>query len=415
LSEAKPINILESAAPEPYNRAGILLGKSDRCLAIRKKLKSRGETMAKILSTWFSAVLSVLITASLTLAASVSPPLLKAKKDADAQGYIFETSRDEIVAKAKKEAKLRVLSTMEIEVTKALRDAFKKKYPFIDIRAEELGSVDENQRFLLEIKAGAAKGWDVNRVYTDFYEEFLPYQKKFDILGMAEHKVLNIPPPLVDPRTRNVVTSVSNMNVVAYNKKLLAPDKVPEKWEDFLKPEFKGRKFVTDIRPVPFAILVPAWGLEKTLDFARKLAAQDPVWGRGHTRMISSVINGDVVAVAGTNLGSAKKAQQKDRVDVLGMKIIEPVPIRLHEGNSVLNSAEYPYAGLLWLEFQASPEGQKIIDQHWPLGASILLPGSAQEELTRGKKLSLADWQHMQKVDDYLTKIVEALGFPKAK
>lgn len=371
--------------------------------------------MAKLMSTWFAAVLSVFMTVSFTLAASVSPPLLKAKKDADAQGYIFETSRDEIVAKAKKEAKLRVLSTMEIEVTKALRDAFKKKYPFIDIRAEELGSVDENQRFLLEIKAGAAKGWDVNRVYTDFYEEFLPYQKKFDILGMAEHKVLNIPPQLVDPRTRNVVTSVTNMNVVAYNKKLLAPDKVPEKWEDFLKPEFKGRKFVADIRPVPFAILVPAWGLEKTLDFARKLAAQDPVWGRGHTRMISSVINGDVVAVAGTNLGSTKKAQQKDRADVLGMKIIEPVPIRLHEGNSVLNSAEYPYAGLLWLEFQASPEGQKIIDQHWPLGGSILLPGSAQEELTRGKKLSLADWNHMQKVDDYLSKIVEALGFPKAK
>jgi len=151
------------------------------------------------------------------------------------------------------------------------------------------------------------------------------------------------------------------------------------------------------------------------LDFARKLAAQDPVWGRGHTRMISSVINGDVVAVAGTNLGSAKKAQLKDRSDILGMKIIEPVPIRLHEGNSVLNSAEYPYAGLLWLEFQASPEGQKIIDQHWPLGGSILLPGSAQSELTRGKKLSLADWNHMQKIDDYLKQIVEALGFPKAK
>jgi ABC-type Fe3+ transport system substrate-binding protein len=371
--------------------------------------------MTKLIGVWFAAALGVLLGASFATAAALDPTLLKAKKEAEAKGYIFETSRDEIVAKAKKEARLRVLSTMEINTIKALRDAFKSKYPFIDIRAEELGSVEENQRFLLEIKAGAAKAWDVNRVYTDFYEEYLPHQKKFDILGMAEHKVLNIPAPLVDPRTRNIVTSVSNMNVVAYNKKLLSPDKVPEKWEDFLKPEFKGRKFVTDIRPVPFAILVPAWGLEKTLDFARKLAAQDPVWGRGHTRMISSVVNGDVVAVAGTNLGSVKNAQKKDQLDILGLKILEPVPVRLHEGNSVLNSAENAYAGLLWLEFSASPEGQKIIDQSWPLGASILLPGSAQQELTRGKKLSLADWNHMQKVDDYLTKIVEALGFPKAK
>jgi hypothetical protein len=80
-----------------------------------------------------------------------------------------------------------------------------------------------------------------------------------------------------------------------------------------------------------------------------------------------------------------------------------------------LNTADYPYAGLLWLEFLASSEGQKLIDEHWPLGASVLSPGSAQEELTRGKKISLVDWNHMAKVDDYLNKVVEAMGFPKAK
>jgi hypothetical protein len=46
-------------------------------------------------------------------------------------------------------------------------------------------------------------------------------------------------------------------------------------------------------------------------------------------------------------------------------------------------------AALLWLEFMVSVEGQKIFDEHWPLGASVLSPGSAQQELTRGKKLSL--------------------------
>lgn len=352
--------------------------------------------------------------ASAAGAASPTAALLKAKKEAESKGYIFESSREEIVAKAKKEGRLRVVSTLESNSLKAVRDAFRKKYSFIDLRVEELGSVDENQRFLLEIKAGT-KGWDVNRVYTDFYEEFLPYQKKFDILAMAEQKVLNIPPQLVDPRTRNVVTAGTNMNVIAYNKNLLSPDKIPEKWEDFLKPEFKGRKFITDIRPVPFAILVPAWGLEKTVDFARKLVAQDPIWSRGHTRMVSSVISGDGAAVAGTNLGTVKRMQEKDRLGVLGSKIIEPVPIRLHEGNSILNTADYPYAGLLWLEFLASSEGQKLIDEHWPLGASVLSPGSAQEELTRGKKISLVDWNHMAKVDDYLNKIVEAMGFPKAK
>jgi ABC-type Fe3+ transport system substrate-binding protein len=232
---------------------------------------------------------------------------------------------------------------------------------------------------------------------------------------MAQHKVLNIPPALVDPRTRNVVITSTNVNIVAYNKKQISPDKVPDNWEDFLRPEFKGKKFIMDVRPLPLAILVPAWGLEKTLGYARKLATQEPVWGRGHSRIIASVVSGEYPLFLGTNLGAVKRAQGKDPLGVLVSKIIEPVPIRLHEGYGILATADYPYTGLLWLEFHASAEGQKIMDADWPLGASVFSPGSAQEGLTRGKKLSVIDWNHQPHLDDYLKKLVEALGFPKAK
>lgn len=349
-----------------------------------------------------------------SFAATVSPSLLKVKQEAEAKGYLFETSHDEIVSKAKKEGKLRVLSTMESAVIKAMREAFKKKYSFIDVHVEELGSVEENQRFLLEVKAGAAKGWDVNRAYTDFYDQYFPYQKKFDILGMAENKVLNVPPKLVDPRQRNLVTMGSNITVVAYNKKLISSEKVPDRWEDFLKPEFKGRKFVLDIRPVPLGMLVPAWGLEKAVDYAKKLNDQQPVWGRGHTRVMASVLAGEYALFLGPNFGAVKRIQAKDPTGAIGYKIPEPIPVRLHEANGVLANAENPYAGLLWLEFQASPEGQKIMDDHWPVGASVFAPGSAQEQVTSGKKLSIIDWNHYTKLDDYLQKIVEAMGFPKA-
>jgi ABC-type Fe3+ transport system substrate-binding protein len=347
-------------------------------------------------------------------AASVNPTLLKAKQEAEAKGYLFGTSHDEIVAKAKKETKLRVLSTMEGAVIKVMRDSFKKKYPFIDLQVQELGSVEENQRFLLELKAGTAKGWDVNRAYTDFYDQYFPYQKKFDILGMAEQKVLAIPPKLIDPEQRNLVTVGSNITVVAYNKKLIPAEQVPERWEDFLKPEFKGKKFVLDIRPIPLGMLVPAWGLENAVDYAKKLNAQQPVWGRGHTRVMASLVAGEYALFLGPNFGAVKRSQIKDPTGVIGYKIPEPIPLRLHEANGVLANASNPYAGLLWLEFQASPEGQKILDDHWPVGASVFAPGSAQEVLTRGKKLSIIDWNHYTKLDDYLQKIVEAMGFPTA-
>jgi hypothetical protein len=78
------------------------------------------------LSIILSSVLNLCIPDSVTVAASSDIALLKAKKDAEAKGYIFETSHDEIIAKARKEARLRVLSTMDLSVIKALRDAFPK-------------------------------------------------------------------------------------------------------------------------------------------------------------------------------------------------------------------------------------------------------------------------------------------------
>lgn len=346
--------------------------------------------------------------------AAPSAALVKAKQDADTKGYLFESSHDDIVAKAKKEGKLRVMSTMESAVIKVMREGFKKKYPFIDVQVQELGSVDENQRFLLELKAGVVKNWDVNRAYTDFYDQYFPYQKKFDILGMAEQKVLNLPPKLVDPQQRNLIAIGSNITVVAFNKKLISAEKVPDRWEDFLRPEFKGKKFVLDIRPLPLGMLVPAWGLEKAVDFAKKINAQQPVWGRGHTRVMASLQAGEYPLFLGPNFGAVRRAQIKDPTGVIGYKTPEPIPVRLHEANGVLANAEYPYAGLLWLEYQASPEGQKIMDERWPFGASLFAPGSAQEELTRGKKVSLIDWGHYTKLDDYLNKAVEAMGFPTA-
>ena len=73
-----------------------------------------------------------------------------------------------------------------------------------------------------EMKAGLTKGQDVNDLAYDYYNEYPPYQKKFDILGMAEQRVLQIPVQMVDPINRNVVAMGSGIKVVAYNKRLIA-------------------------------------------------------------------------------------------------------------------------------------------------------------------------------------------------
>src|SRR5512145_2613109 len=85
---------------------------------------------------------------------AASASLLQAKKNAEAKGYIFFATHDEIVAGAKKEGKLRVSCGLERPNFKPWISAFKQKYPFVsDLQVEEIQGTDAYQRFILEMRS----------------------------------------------------------------------------------------------------------------------------------------------------------------------------------------------------------------------------------------------------------------------
>jgi ABC-type Fe3+ transport system substrate-binding protein len=361
-------------------------------------------------------VASIIFGVSRDAFAAGNDALAKAKQQAESKGYVFYSTHDEIVAKAKERGgELRVLAEMEPGHIKDAMVSFKKKYPFLDIYIEEITGTDQARRNILEIKSGAAKDWDILHLSSDFYSEYLPYLAKIDILGMAEQSVLRISPPMVDPINRNVAAFFSRFQVTAYNKNLISRDRVPTVWEDFLKPEFKGKKFAADIRPTEVAALIPAWGLEKTLDFARKIAAQEPLWVRGGSRTLTAMMGGEVALFLGPNFHTTRRAMGKDPTGVIQYVLTEPVPLRMALFEAVQKDARNPHAALLWLEWMASPEAQKQADEHEPLGSSVYVRGGAVEQELRGKKLSVVSWQDVQKMDDWQAKVFEAYGFPKAE
>ena len=365
-----------------------------------------------VIATLFFTAYSHLCLSNASAASATA--LLKAKQEAESKGYLFFTNRDEIVSRAKKEGQLRVLyGLFESSTQKTTTEAFKKKYPYIDLRVEAIRGTDAGQRSLLEIKSGAAQNWDIVRTYTDFYSEYLPFLWKIDLLGMAEQRVLAIPPKMIDPKQQNAIAILSRFSVIAYNKNLIPPRQVPKTWEDILRPEFKGRKFAVDIRPQELAALVPGWGLEKTLDFSRKLAAQQPIWVRGGTRTMVALGAGEVPLFFGVNYDSVKRYQNKDPSGTVQYAILEPVPVRVSSEHAILAKCKNPYAALLWLEFIASEEAQRLIDEHEPLAGSIYVRGSIAEQELRGKQLSVASWEQDQGMEEWLAKMFEAFGFPK--
>ncbi|MBI2986187.1 MAG: ABC transporter substrate-binding protein [Deltaproteobacteria bacterium] len=356
-------------------------------------------------------VLASLIGSKYSLAAS--PSLLKAKKEAEAKGYLFETSHDAIVDKAKKQGRLRVTVNLEPKTLVHLAKVFREKYPFVDAYVEESTGVDTSERFFLELQAGRAN-WDIARINLDTNPGHLKHAKKVDLLEMAGHGVLKIPIKMIDPRNRNVLATSSHAGVAAFNRCVLEPSRVPNRWEDFLKPEFKGRKFAAEIRPLNHAPMAAGAGEEWLVSYAKRIAAQQPIWFRGHTRALMAMTAGEIALHSLTNYNSVMTVIQKDPQGCLQVKPIDPIPVRLSVFQMVLENATNPHAGILWLEFMASPAAQRILDDEL-FKSSIYAHGSALEELVRGKKVWVLDWDHFEKSERWVQMAVEAFGFPTAE
>ena len=348
-------------------------------------------------------------------ASAPNESLIKAKQEAEAKGYIFVTSREEIVAGAKKEGQLRLLGSLDPGVYKAMTNASKKQYPFVtDINVHDAGPIDAKQRFLLELKS---KGTDLDifDITPEWWAEYTPSIKKVDILGMATHKVLAVPLAMIDPKNRNIVSTGSSVMGIGYNKKLIAEDRVPRNWEDFLKPEFKSKKFMVDIRPLGFIALASGLGEDWALEYAGKIAAQDPVWVRGQSRALGAILTGERAILHLAYYHSCQRAAKKDPSGSLVCKVIEPVPGRIQEFTAVNITAPHINTSLLWLEFQASPEGQKIIESFEPMNTSIYAPESALARELQGKKLSIIKWDSLAEMSRWEQMIIKAFGFPKAE
>jgi ABC-type Fe3+ transport system substrate-binding protein len=350
--------------------------------------------------------------ASDALAASSAAGLTQAQKEAESRGFRFDGNRDEIISKAQKEGGLRGLLGFDKPTITALREGFRKKYPFINPHFDEHGNPAESQRYLLELKAGRVSDWDIANVLGEAQHEFKPYAEPIDLRGMAEQGVLQIPPKMINPESRNVIALSSTVDSAAYNKKLLPPDLVPKTWEDFLKPEHSGRKLLADIRPNSLAGLVPAMGLEWVESYARKLTQQQPIWVRGHTRYLNSMAAGEYRLFIGTYYHGVMRMKKRGAQD-LEVLIIEPAPVRLTELHMIVKGARRPNSAMLFLEYVAGAEGQKIMWDVEPFKSSIYSPGSKTEELARGKKTSMGEWEHVMKQNDYMEKLTAAFGFPR--
>ncbi|HEY3920330.1 MAG TPA: ABC transporter substrate-binding protein [Stellaceae bacterium] len=166
-----------------------------------------------------------------------------------------------------------------------------------------------------------------------------------------------IQPQSVEAGSTAIRTFTTLPGAIIYNTKLV-PEK-PTTLIDLLKPEWKGK-----IASTPYAAgweLMTAndvWGVDRALDFARKLSTQ--VAGLIRCNDLERVASGEFIAF-GPNCGGRDDITMKEK----GAPIDEVIPAdfaaeRYYYATLPKNSGD-PNAAKLFVLFLESPEGQKLI------------------------------------------------------
>src|SRR3954453_4615891 len=154
---------------------------------------------------------------------------------------LVEAAESPVVEAAKKEGAMVFYTTMDIQNSKPLLDAFNKKYPFIRGDLVRLGGTAMVSRILTEAQAGASK-FDVA---VGISPSYTPMRERNLIAPYVSPEFPSLYDDLHDAKGY-WATVYLNTLVLGYNTKAIPKSDLPKSYDDLLKPQYK-QKFIIDI------------------------------------------------------------------------------------------------------------------------------------------------------------------------
>jgi iron(III) transport system substrate-binding protein len=155
----------------------------------------------------------------------------------------------------------------------------------------------------------------------------------------------------------------SRMNVftLAYNTKSVKKDELPKSWEDLAQPRWKGRLGIEADDSEWLAGVLAQIGEQKGVQLFRDIVKKNGISVRkGHTLLTQLVVSGEVplsLTVYNYKAEQLKKGGAPIEWFAIGKAVARP------NGVAATKRAPHPNAAALWLDFEISEEGQKLLAQ----------------------------------------------------
>lgn len=265
--------------------------------------------------------------------------------------------RSAIVEAAKKEGALDFATSISAAGFPKFMDAFKAKYPFLDISSGYYSA--PTGRVLARVGAELGSGnltFDVLHVAN--LAPFLTMARNGELQPYHSTELAAFPD---DAHGGDLWTTARVIGVImAFNKNVLAPERAPTAWVDMLKPGFKGRKLIIQDSAAGTAFN-QMYILEKLLgtDFMRKWGEQQPVIVATSAQLIDLLVRGE--ALVGATVDHFR-AFEPDAVKagIVGVYPREGMPLALAPV-AILKGAPHPNAARLFIDFTLSQEGNTLL------------------------------------------------------
>ena len=321
-------------------------------------------------------------------------------------GFMQAASSDDVVAAAKKEGVIEFYapSTLTLPGAQALAEGVNKKYGLnIKLYYNPSGSMPKDIAKLVGLAAsGVPPEWDL-MCTTDAHQAPL-WSKKLH--QTFDYRVLGVDPKVI-LYDGGAVSFANQIVLPAYNRKLVAPKDIPQRWEDLLDPKWRGKLAVTDATHHLARLAAGAWGEEKTTNFVKALTKQNLMLGR-LGEIYNRLLLGEVLVSVTMNDSQMHAGRHKGAPIVFAEQVTPVVAPAYIAG--VPKGAKHPHVAYLFAAFLTTTEGQKIWEK--TSGAtSAFIPGTEAYKFAQGKKLVLMEQEQAGMIERLAVEYGKILGF----
>jgi iron(III) transport system substrate-binding protein len=270
--------------------------------------------------------------------------------------FVEPIKAQDSLAGAQIEKKLVLYHSPNVPDTQRILAGFRQKYPFIELETYRASGEKLIQRITTETRAG--KNISDAYLLSGFQTWLLKAMGLLSLYASPERE--KIPAALKD--ADGYWTGVYwNLEVLAYNTKMVRSSQVPKAWEDLLAPHWKSQFALEEEDVDWYTAMLQLMGEAKGKDFMRRLAAQQPQIRTGHT-LLAQLIGAGEFALAPTI-----RVHQAETMKLKGAPIewtaIEPLAPNPPISISISKNTSHPQVAKLFTDFVLSREGQMIIYQ----------------------------------------------------